>query len=268
MKFLPLLVSSFVFLTFSACSVKEFKYLEENQDQAKIIKKIDNKTYNEDLMFQWKIASGDRLKFSVYNQSSSNQSGQLTQLLGSGGQQYVTQRYGDEGMLVSSDGIVNLPLIGDINLLGLTEKEAAQALLKKYKLYLKHPYVAVKILNQRLFVVGEVRQPGPLLVGNGTMTLFEALSRSGDLTDYANRTNIRIIRGSLREPEIREINLNDFNSIKYASLILRPNDILYVEPRDARSSMVGANEELPFWSLIGSILAPFTGMAVIYGVTQ
>jgi len=255
-------------LIFNACSVKEFRYLEQNQDEADIIKTVDDKTYKDETMFQWKITSGDRLQFSVYNQSSTVASGQLTQLLGSGGQQYVTQRYGDEGMLVSEDGIVNLPLIGNINLLGLTEKEAAQALLKKYKLYLKHPYVAVKILNQRLFVVGEVEKPGPLLVGNGTMNLFEALARTGDLTDYANRTNIRIIRGSLRDPQIREVNLNDFNSIKYASLILRPNDIIYVDSRDSKANVVGINEEIPFWKLIGSILAPFTGAAVIYGVSQ
>ena len=268
MKIIPLLISSIILLSFSACSVKEFKYLEENQEQAKVVKTVDDETYNKELMFQWKISSGDRLKFSVYNQSSATAGGQLTQLLGSGGQQYMTQRYGDEGMLVSHDGVVNLPLIGNVNLLGLTEKEAGQALLKEYKLYLKNPYVAVKILNQRLFVVGEVRNPGPLLVGNGTMTLFEALSRTGDLTDYANRTNIRIVRGDLRNPEIREINLNDFNSIKYASLILRPNDIIYVEPRDARSGMIGAEEELPFWSLISSMLAPFSTAAIIYGVTK
>ena len=267
MKFIPLLISISMLLLLSACSVKNFNYLED-ESSTDVVTTIDDKVYAQELIFQWKISGGDRLQFSVYNQSSSTAGGQLTQLLGSGGQQYVTQRYGDEGMLISADGIVNLPLIGDVNLLGLTEKEAGQALLKKYKKYLKNPYASVKILNQRLFVLGEVRNPGPLLVGNGTMTLFEALARTGDLTDYANRTNIRIIRGDLRNPEVREININNFNSIRYASLILRPNDIVYIEPRDARSGMVGVDEELPFWQLISQVLAPFTGAAVIYGVTR
>jgi len=171
-------------------------------------------------------------------------------------------------MLVPPDGKILLPLIGKIKLTGLTEEEASAFLMKKYKVYLKHPYVSVRILNQKLFVLGEVKKPGVVLVTNGTMNLFEALAKTGDLTDYADRTDIKILRGSLRDPEVREINLNNFNSIKFASLILRPNDIVYVAPRASRAGMVGANEQLPFWQLIGSILAPFNSAAVLYRVTK
>ncbi len=263
---IAILILPLLFLT--ACTVKEFSYFEKNIDQKKIITNIDNKTYKKDSLFQWKISKGDRIEINAYNQSASGSNGQLTQLLSSGGQKYYTQRYGDEGTLINANGLVRLPLIGSVKLLGLTEDEASEFLIKKYKLYLKHPYVSVKILNQKLFVVGEVKKPGAILVTNGTMNLFEALAYTGDLTDYANRTSIKIVRGNMRNPEIREINLNDFNSIKYASLILRPNDIVYVEPRASKANTVGINEEIPFWKLIGSILAPFTGAAVIYGVAD
>jgi len=255
-------------LFFSACSVKDFNYMEKNQDKDKIITTIDDETYEKDAMFEWKIVKGDRIEINAYNQSSSASNGQLTQLLGSGGQKYYTQRYGDEGILVKSDGLVRLPLIGSVNLLGLTENEAAKLLMEKYKLYLKNPYVSVKILNQKLFVIGEVEKPGVVLVTNGTMTLFEALAYSGDLTDFANRTNIKILRGNMRDPEVREVNLTDFKSVKYASLILRPNDVVYIEPRDSKADVVGVQEELPLWQLIGNILSPFSTAAVIYGVTK
>ena len=266
MKLIKFLIYPLIVYTFSACAVKNFSYLENNKEN--FIMSVDDKMYKEDILFQWKIAKGDRIEIQAYNQSSSSINGQLTKLLSGGGQQSSTQRYGDEGVLIKTNGMVLLPLIGSVKISGLTEDEAAEMLLKKYKTYLKHPFISVKILNQKLFVVGEVTRPGVVLVTNGTMNLFEALAQTGDLTDYANRTNIKILRGSMRNPEVREINLNDFKSIKLASLILRPNDVLYVEPRRQRASMLGADEEFPFWRLIGTILSPFTSAAIIYGVTD
>ncbi|WP_457744603.1 polysaccharide biosynthesis/export family protein [Sulfurimonas sp.] len=284
-------------LGFSGCAVKNYNYFENNSannevktskhsdynafhnskenkninqksksdtNATKIITRVSDAEYKKEKMFEWKISKGDRIEIKAFNQSSSN--GQLTQLLSNGGQGMTQNRYGDEGILVPANGEINLPLVGKVNLLGMTEEEASSALTKDLKRYLKHPYVHVKILNQKLFVLGEVKKPGTVLVTNGTMSLFEALANRGDLTDYADRTKIKIIRGSMRDPEIREINLTDLNSIRYASLILRPNDIVYVQARDAKASMVGAQEKLPFWQLIGAILAPFNTAIVSYGV--
>jgi len=265
MKFVYIPIFGFLLFTLTACSIKDFTYLEKNQ--YKTVTKIDDEAYKKEQLFQWKISKGDRIEIQAYNQSSSGVKGQLTQLLSSGGTGY-TQRLGDEGILIKGDGLVRLPLIGVVKLLGLTEEKAAEFLIKKYKLYLKYPYVSVKILNQKLFVLGEVKSPGPILVTNGTMNLFEALAYTGDLTDFADRTNIKILRGDMRNPEVREINLNDFQAIQYTSLILRPNDLVYIEPRDSKANVAGINEELPFWQLIGSALMPFSTAAIIYGVTN
>jgi len=254
-------------LAFSGCAVKDYNYIEkDDSNSAKIITKVNDKEYAKDAMFEWKISKGDRIEIQAFNQSSNANNGQLTQLLSNGGQKLVTQRYGDEGILIPADGRVNLPLIGSVKLTGYTEKEASKFLIKKYKKYLRNPYIHVRILNQKLFVIGEVKKPGTVLVTNGTMSLFEALATSGDLTDYADRTDIKIIRGNMRNPEIREINLTDLNKIRYASLILRPNDIVYVTARESKASVVGVQEKLPFWQLIRAILAPFNTAIVSYGV--
>ena len=253
----------------SGCAVKDYKYIEKDDtNNTKIITKVDDAEYKKEEMFEWKITKGDRIEIQAFNQSSNANNGQLTELLSNSGQNVTQNRYGDEGLLIPPSGKVNLPLIGSIKLSGLTEKEASKKLIKEYKKYLRNPYVHVRILNQKLFVLGEVKNPGTVLVTNGTMSLFEALANRGDVTDYADRTKIKIIRGSLRNPEIREINLTDLNSIRYASLILRPNDIVYVEPRDSKASAVGAQEKLPSWQLIGAILAPFNTAVVTYGVVS
>lgn len=264
---LHIIAMTFVLLV-SGCSVKNFSYMENNVSKQHITTKVSDVEYQKDLRFQWKIAKGDRLEIQAYNQSSNSAAGQLTQLLSSGGQKTFTQRYGDEGILVPTTGIIRLPLIGAVKITGLTEDEASKLLIKKYKHYLKHPYVSVKILNQKLFVVGEVKKPGVVLVTNGTMNLFEALAQTGDLTDYANRTNITVLRGDMRNPEVREINLNDFESMKLSSLILRPNDVVYVRPRESKAGVVGVQENIPFWELIGKILAPFSSSAVLYEVVK
>jgi polysaccharide export outer membrane protein len=261
------LLSLFFIIFFSACAVKDYNRFSKNENLSKPVTKVSDKTYKQEKLFEWKIQKGDRVEITAFNQSSSS-GGQLSQLLNNGGQRIYTQRVGDEGILIGAKGTVTLPLIGNIKIAGLTEQQAAEKLIKEYKKYLRNPYVAVKILNQKLFVLGEVRKPGVVLVTNGTMSLFEALAASGDITDYANRKSIHILRGDMRHPEVRKIDLTDFKSITMASLILQPNDVVYVEPREDRASMVGYNEELPWVHVLSGLLAPFSTAAVVYGVTK
>jgi len=262
-----MLITLFVLLTFSACAVKDYNRFDKNQEAVNVVKEVPNTQYQQEKLYEWKIQKGDRVEITAFNQSSST-GGQLNQLLNSGGQRVYTQRVGDEGILIGANGMVNLPLVGNIKIAGLTEAQAAEKLISQYKKYLRNPYVAVKILNQKLFVLGEVKKPGVILVTNGTMSLFEALADSGDITDYANRTNIRILRGDMRDPEVREVDLTDFKSIRMASLVLQPNDVVYVEPREDRASMVGYDEELPWVRVLSGLLAPFSTAAVVYGVTK
>lgn len=261
-----LLLATLTIIFFNSCTVKNFQRFKKNVDENQTIKKVDNREYGKDYYFEWKITKGDRIEIQAFNQSSSGSTGELNQLLSNGGQRPSTTRVGDEGILLPPDGSVRLPLIGSIYIEGLTEDQAAAKIIHEYKKYLKNPYVSVKILNQKLFVLGEVQKPGVVLVTNGTMSLFEALAYSGDITNFADRTNIKIIRGDLRHPSIREIDLTDMNSIKFSSMILRPNDIVYVSSRDQKSSTVGYQEQLPLWNLIGSIITPISSAAIIYGV--
>ncbi len=251
-----------IVLLLSACSTKDYNRFGNNIKEETIVKKVSDEQYQKESVFEWKIAQGDRVEITAFNQSSTG-SGQLNQLLSSGGQRINTQRVGDEGILIGSNGMVHLPLVGLVKISGFTENQAAQALMKEYKKYLRNPYVAVKILNQRLFVLGEVRNPGVALVTNGTMSLYEALASRGDLTVDAKRTNIKIIRGNLRNPEVREVDLTDFNSIRFSSLILQPNDIVYVTARDSKGSNIAFQEKMPFLQLISAILNPFTQITTI-----
>lgn len=247
-----MLISIFLAFVFTGCSTHSFKLLGGDQN---ITKKVSNAEYKKEKAFEWKIAKGDRVEIIIKNLVPEDND-QINRIINEGGTSMLT-RDGTEGYLIQNDGKVRLPVVGVISLLGLTEHEAAQKIEKKSKKYFKYPYVHVKILNQKLFVLGEVKTPGVVQVTNGTMSLFEALAHTGDLTDDADRTNIKIVRGDLRNPEIREINLADISDIKMTSLILRPNDIIYVQPRGMKAYNVAFREVTPFFNMLTQIMAPF-----------
>ena len=261
MKYITFLIVV-VALLISGCSTKSYKMFGETNGS---IKTISDEMYAEENDFEWKIAKGDRLEIIIVNQSSGDSSsGELTQILHTGGRPGGTStREGTEGFLVPPRGGIRLPLIGSVSLVGLTEDQASEKLVTAYGQYLKNPFASVKILNQKLFVLGEVRKPGVVQVTNGTMTLYEALAFSGDLTDDAERTNLKIIRGGGRTPQVREINLADMSQMTLASLLLQPNDIIYVQPRGMKAYNVAFREQMPFFEMIHAMLYPFVDYTII-----
>jgi len=227
--------------------------------------KVNEKTYTEEMVFENKIQPNDRLAIMVYNQSGGSGSGQLTSMISSRGTQTTTRTDAEsQGLLVTQEGTVHLPLIGSINIWGLTEDEASKHLMKEYGKYLRNPYVTVEIMNQRVFLLGEVQRPGVVQVTNGTMNLIEAIARSGDLTDFAERQGVLIIRGDLRKPQVRTIDLTQMSTIKISSLYLKPNDIVYVQPRASKGRKIAFDEVSPPFQLISSILAPFVNVTYLY----
>lgn len=249
---LYLLAISAVF--FSGCSTQSFKYF--GGDYA-TIKTVSDAEYNKELKFEWKIAKGDRVEISIANLASGKSGDQqLNQILSNGGQQTLTSN-GTDGYLIPNNGNVRLPLIGVVSIIGLTENQAATKITKLVKVYIRNPFVSVKILNQKLFVLGEVKSAGVVQVTNGTMSLFEALARTGDLTNDADRTDIKIIRGGLRHPEVREVNLADMSQMNLTSLILLPNDIVYVQPRAMKAYNVAFKEQTPFFNMLTTMMSPF-----------
>ena len=199
----------------------------------------------------------------VYNQSGAGP-GQLTSMISSrGDQQGGSGADQTQGLLVTQTGEVRLPLIGSATIQGLTEDEAAQYLMEEYGKYLRNPYVTVEIMNQRLFILGEVKNPGVVPVTNGTMNLIEAIARSGDLTDFAERRGVLILRGDLRDPEVRMIDLTQMSTIQVSSLYLKPNDIVYVQPRASKGRKIAFDEISPPFQLVSSILAPFVNITYL-----
>lgn len=241
---------------FAGCTSKEYKLFQTNKEDQNKTTVIEEKTYKEEVVFENIIAPNDRIDITVYIQAGEG-SQQMTSMLTSRETNTSNSIQENIGLLVTQDGTVRLPLIGSFNISGYTQDEASNVLITEYKKYIRNPYVLVEIKNQRVIVIGEVKTPGIVSVTNGTMNIIEAIARSGDLTDYASRTDIKVIRGDLRNPEIRSIDLTKMDAIGLASLYLKPNDILYVQPGEIKGYNRLFNDIVPFWNMLSSVLDPF-----------
>ncbi len=258
MRLFPLYFA--VALLFSGCSLKEYTLFQSDQEE---VTKVNDKAYEQEIKVDNKILPGERVTIMVYNQMSQGTS-ELSSMISTRGGTVQQNTNADRlGQLVSKNGTVRLPLIGTVNVSGLTESEAAEMLTQKYEKYLRQPYVSVELTNQRVIMIGEINNPGVVSINNGNMTLIEAIARSGDLNDFADRTSIKILRGDLRKPEVRIIDLTQLASVSISSMILQPNDIVYVQPRSAKGRNLALQEIAPPFQLLSAMLQPFVSMAFL-----
>ena len=207
------------------------------------------------VIYVYKIAPRDRLRIIVYNHpelSSVDKSGV--------GEVNPKMEPESLGIVVSAKGTINLPLIGDVKVSGLTEEKAAKLITQKYRQYLRRPFVTVQVLNKRIYVLGEVKTPGVIPLFSDSISLIEAIAETGGLDEYAVRDDILIIRGDLRNPEISHVDLTDLNAIKASDLVLKPNDIVYVMPNKAYARSVGIKAIMPPIDLISKILSSFANI--------
>jgi polysaccharide export outer membrane protein len=134
------------------------------------------------------------------------------------------------GYMINDEGAISLPMVGKVEVAGLNTKEAGALIVQKLDKYLINPIVNVRMLNYSISVLGEVARPSVYNVPNERITLPEAISLAGDLTIYAKRDNILVIREVAGKREFARIDLTKrdlFNSPYY---YLQPNDVIYVEP--------------------------------------
>ena len=253
-------MASLALIFLSGCSMKKYTLFQDDE-RSEEPSSVNETVYHDEMVFENKIQPNDRVVIMVYNQSAP---GELTAMVSSRGT-VTGGTVPDEttGLLVTQAGTVDLPLIGSVKIEGYTQDEAAKYLMKEYGKYIRTPYVTVEIMNQRIFLIGEVNTPGVVQVTNGTMNLIEAIARSGDLTDYAERRGILVIRGDLRNPDVRTIDLTQMSTIKIASLYLKPNDIVYVQPRASKGRQLAFDEIAPPFQLVASMLEPFVSITYL-----
>jgi polysaccharide biosynthesis/export protein len=150
------------------------------------------------------------------------------------------------GYLVGPEGFIVFPVIGKIPAAGLTKKQLEQEITDSLtqKKLLVDPIINVRFLNFRVTVLGEVARPTTLNVLNERISILEALGLAGDMTIYAKRDNVLLIREDGKNKIIKRLNLNSSSILTSPYYYLKTNDIVYVEPRSAKIASTGRAQQI------------------------
>ena len=151
------------------------------------------------------------------------------------------------GFTIDSEGHIEIPTLGKILLNGLTVEEAKDKIQERANDFFFYSTVIVKHINFEITVLGEVNRPGTYTVYKENITILEALGLSGDLSDYANRKKIKLIRDN----EVLYLDLTKMETLYSQNFVLKSDDVIYVEP--LRSVRMRSSNAQIYISAISSI---------------
>jgi len=134
-------------------------------------------------------------------------------------------------LLVRPDGMVSVPLLGDVQASGMTPLQLADQISTKLKKYIQDPNVSVvltQINSKKIYLLGEVAKKGPMEMTPG-MTLLEAISSAGGLTDYANTKKMYILRDDAGKHEKIPVHYKEaLKGNSELNLVLKSGDTIVV----------------------------------------
>lgn len=245
------LVLSILLLT-SCMSTKNVTYFQ-NKEQIDL-------TLSKQL-YDAKIMPKDILQIQVF--SMTPEASEPFNLLKSGSSTTTTSSTSQNSVynyLVDNDGTVVMPIIGTVQVGGLGMRDAEQLIKSKIQPYLsesENVVVHVRMMNYKYAILGGVRSPGLYTTQNEKVSILEAIAQAGDLTTFAYRDRIFLIRENAEgQKEYHQLNINDANIVSSPYFYLQQNDVIYVEPRktEARNSFISANTTIWF-SLTSSLMS-------------
>jgi len=237
---LLLLLSSILTLSESCITRKDISYFQDISDTTSI-QRISQ-------TFEALISPGDIL--SIHVSSLSPEASSFFNVVGEESDKQVANTY-----LVDGSGNIEMPLIGEVPVSGLSGQSAKGVIKQHLEKYLVNPTVNVRIRNFKITVLGEVNQPGVYTIPNEKVTLVEALGLAGDLSIFGKRLNVLLIREEKGERKFVKIDLRSKDFFRSEYYYLHNNDIIYVEPGKGKIASADA------WYRILPII--FSGLSAV-----
>ncbi len=185
----------------------------------------------------------------------------------------VTNAASYQSYLVDAEGNVTIPSLGKLKVAGLTTEEAKSLVESRLKQYLKDPIVTLRLLSFRVSIIGEVNLPGVQSYDRQRVTVLDAIAQAKDLTIYAMRDKVQLIRDYDGKKEFYTFDLtkSDFMSSPY--FYLKPNDVIYVTPNKERQSDANAGQGKQYrtsltMSIVSISMGVVSTVATILAVTK
>ena len=165
-----------------------------------------------------------------------------------------------EGYLVTNDGFINYPILGQISVLNLAANEIEKKIVKLLVDggHLNNPTVNVRLLNAKITILGEVNSPGTYTFTEQNISILQALGYAGDLTINGKRDDIIITRDVNGVRNISHIDLTSTDFMKSEYFYIKPNDNIIVNPNNPRVKKAGFVGEVGTVLTIASLALSIT----------
>lgn len=220
------MVALLVAMFFASCvPYKKMLYLKD----AQMVAENQSANYVNERNVDYKLQPGDNLYIRFINTIDERSAAALA---GDIGRTYTST---DAAIYLQSytldeDGCIELPLTGKIELKNLTVDGAKEKMQTEINKFVNQTTIIVKLSNFNLTVLGEVARPGMYKVYQSQINLFEAVSMAGNMTNFAKKNEVKIIRQTDTGSEIHIVDMGQADILSSPYFYLKPNDIVYVEP--------------------------------------
>ena len=165
-----------------------------------------------------------------------------------------------QGYLVGTDGSIVLPILGKIEVVNKSIASLEQELISILEdgQHLVSPSVSVRLLNAKVTILGEVRNPGTYTFTEQFISLPQALGYAGDLNINGKRTDVLLIREQAGQRRISQIDLTTTNWMNNPEYRIMPNDVIVVNPNNAKVKSAG---------IIGNASTVVSVLSVLLSIT-
>lgn len=161
-----------------------------------------------------------------------------------GGAQSSGDAFYMNGYTIDDLGMVEVPLLGKLKILGLNTDEAKVLVENEMKKFMNEGeyFVRVRLGGVRFSALGEFNRSGKYTILQNRVTILEAIAFAGDLNRVAKRDEILLVRQYPDGSQIHKINLLDRELLGSEFYFVRPNDMIYALPMKVRE--IGAGNTL------------------------
>ena len=219
------LVAALFAVVFASCvPQKKMLYLKD----AEMLTENISKEYVNDRTIDYKLQPGDNLYIHVVNtideRGAASINGDTRGYLSSDANIYL------QTTTIDKEGCIEMPLVGKVEVKNLTVDEAKNKLQTAINTYINGSMLIVKLASFNVTLLGEVSRPGMYKVYQSQINLFEAMSLAGNMTNFAKKSDVKIIRQTDNGSEIVTVDMGQADILSSPYYYLKPNDIVYVEP--------------------------------------
>lgn len=264
-----LTILSVALLLSSCANIKEFNYFQDTAAGVVNSLKTDNSTIT--------FKPNDRI--TVLVSSKDLELAMPFNLITINNVQYRSSQLGQNALnannytqyyTISEDGEIHMPVLGKVKVAGLTRTQAEDTisnLIMSSENGFKDPTVTIDYANLSVKMLGELKNPGTVIIDRDQFTILDAIAKAGDLTVYGNRKNIKVFRLENDEEKVYVVDLTQRQQLLQSPVyFLQQNDVIYVESNKARVRQSTTSENAwlqpAFWVSVISLLSTITALII------